>query len=226
MVNALIAFGLAIGWMDIVGVLCFEMVMFYMMRRRRLSKTEDLSTLEEQTVDQKPRNSLPSKSCIYLIIKYCFKKKPKPLLDLLSRQRMVESENAWIFWGYLLMLNVWIVVSLLMIAGITMHKPELMTIYLTWCFCGLVIDVLMILWWIFELFVGDAIVAMTNILISLLTFGKVLDYISRSKFIISFSAVELAFVLIIYAIYLNLAWSPDAENTKITSYFHWLLLEN
>lgn len=33
---------------------------------------------------------------------------------------MRESENAWVFWGYLLMLNLWIVVTLLMIAGITM----------------------------------------------------------------------------------------------------------
>ncbi|KAH8296650.1 hypothetical protein KR054_009363 [Drosophila jambulina] len=151
MVNALTAFGLAIGWMDIVGVLCFELVMFFMMRRRRSAENADLPTLEEQSVDQKTRNSLPS---------------------LLSRKYMRESENACIFWSYLLMLNLWIVVSLLMIAGITMHKPELMTIYLIWCFCGLVIDVLMILWWIFELFVGDAIVAMTNILISLLTFGE------------------------------------------------------
>ncbi|KAH8266131.1 hypothetical protein KR038_006421, partial [Drosophila bunnanda] len=150
-VNALIAFGLAIGWMDIVGVLCFELVMFYMMRRRRSAEKEDLPSLEDQPVDQKTRNSLP---------------------NLLSRKQMMESENAWIFWGYLLMLNMWIVVSLLMIAGITMHKPELMTIYLIWCFCGLVVDVLMIVWWIFELFVGDTIVAMTNILISMLTFGK------------------------------------------------------
>ncbi|KAH8367537.1 hypothetical protein KR200_000066, partial [Drosophila serrata] len=154
-INALTAFGLAIGWMDIVGVLCFELVMFYMMRRRRLDEKVDdkvdLPSLEEQPVDHKTRNSLP---------------------NLLSRKQMMESENAWIFWGYLLMLNMWIAVCLLMIAGITMHKPELMTIYLIWCFCGLVVDVLMIIWWIFELFVGDAIVAMTNILISILTFGK------------------------------------------------------
>nr|XP_041633258.1 uncharacterized protein LOC108071903 isoform X2 [Drosophila kikkawai] len=167
MVNALTAFGLAIGWMDIVGVLCFELVMYYIMRQRRSAVKADLPALEIQPVeDQKPRNPLP---------------------NLLSRQRMMETENAWIFWGYLLMLNMWIVVSLLMIAGIIMHKPELMTIYLSWCFCGLVIDVLMIFWWIFEMFVGDTIVAMTNILISLLTF--------------------------------------DAVNTKVTAYFHWLLLE-
>lgn len=47
-----------------------------------------------------------------------------------------------------------------------------MTIYLAWCFCGLVFDILYIFWWVFELFVGDAIVAMTNILISLLTLGE------------------------------------------------------
>lgn len=46
-----------------------------------------------------------------------------------------------------------------------------MTLWLIWCACGLVFDVFLILWWVYELFVGDAIEALTNILISLLTMG-------------------------------------------------------
>jgi len=52
------------------------------------------------------------------------------------------------------------------------HKPELMTFWLIWSACGLVFDALFILWWVYELFVGDAIEALTNILISLLTMGE------------------------------------------------------
>ncbi|EDX09973.1 GD12859 [Drosophila simulans] len=147
--NALNAFGMAIGWMDILGVLFFEMVMFYMMRRRRLAQKSEVASIEAQ--EKCHRDSLP---------------------NLLSRKKLSESENIWIFWGYLLMLNVWIGVTLLMIAGISLQKPELMTLWLIWCACGLVFDVFLILWWVYELFVGDAIEALTNILISLLTMGQ------------------------------------------------------
>jgi len=47
-----------------------------------------------------------------------------------------------------------------------------MTFWLIWSACGLVFDALFILWWVYELFVGDAIEALTNILISLLTMGE------------------------------------------------------
>ncbi|KAH8380038.1 hypothetical protein KR009_008616, partial [Drosophila setifemur] len=163
-VNALNAFGLAIGWMDIAGVLFFEAIMFYMLRRRRLAKETNEVCIEDPELKKAP--SLPI---------------------LLSRKKMRESENIWIFWGYLLMLNLWVVVTLLMIAGISLHKPQLMIVWLIWCGCGLVFDALFILWWVYELFVGDAFEALTNIMISLLTM-----------------AIEFGFIYVIYAIYLNL----------------------
>ncbi|XP_017080323.1 uncharacterized protein LOC108114079 [Drosophila eugracilis] len=168
MMNALDAFGMAIGWMDIVGVFFFEVIMFYMMRRRRLAKDIEDVSIEAQ-----------------------MESKRDPLPNLLSRKRLTESENVWIFWGYLLMLNVWVVITLLMIAGISLHKPELMVFWLIWCACGLVFDVLFIFWWVYELFVGDVIEALTNILISLLTMG-----------------IEFGFIYVIYTIYLNLSNEP------------------
>jgi len=57
--NALNAFGMAIGWMDIVGVLFFELIMFLMMRRRRLAKeSEDVAL--EAAIENK-RKTFPSK---------------------------------------------------------------------------------------------------------------------------------------------------------------------
>ncbi|XP_033159792.1 uncharacterized protein LOC117140802 [Drosophila mauritiana] len=173
--NALNAFGMAIGWMDILGVLFFEMVMFYMMRRRRLVQKSEVASVEAQ--EKSHRDSLP---------------------NLLSRKKLSESENIWIFWGYLLMLNVWIGVTLLMIAGISLQKPELMTLWLIWCACGLVFDVFLILWWVYELFVGDAIEALTNILISLLTM-----------------AIEFGFIYVIYTIFLNLSNATKNEETNV-----------
>nr|XP_016933051.1 uncharacterized protein LOC108012262 [Drosophila suzukii] len=163
--NALNAFGMAIGWMDIVGVLFFELIMFLMMRRRRLAKESEDVALEA-----------------------AIENKRKTFPNLFSRKQLTENENGWMFWGYLLMLNVWVAVTLLMIAGISMHKPELMTFWLIWSACGLVFDALFILWWVYELFVGDAIEALTNILISLLTM-----------------AIEFGFIYVIYIIYMNLS---------------------
>ncbi|EDV51311.2 uncharacterized protein LOC6546341 isoform X1 [Drosophila erecta] len=173
--NALNAFGMAIGWMDIVGVLFFELIMFYMMRRRRLAQKSEVVSIEAQSKCH--RDSLPSLFC---------------------RKKLSESENIWIFWGYLLMLNVWIGVTLLMIAGISFQKPELMTFWLIWCACGLVFDVFLILWWVYELFVGDAIEALTNILISLLTM-----------------AIEFGFIYVIYSIFLNLSNATNDAETKV-----------
>ncbi|XP_017133634.1 uncharacterized protein LOC108150173 isoform X2 [Drosophila elegans] len=96
------------------------------------------------------------------------------------------------------MLNVWVGITLLMIAGISLHKPELMTFWLIWCACGLVFDVLFILWWVYELFVGDAIEALTNILISLLTM-----------------AIESGFIYVIYTIYINLSNSREDDGHKV-----------
>ncbi|XP_017014537.2 uncharacterized protein [Drosophila takahashii] len=168
--NALNAFGMAIGWMDIVGVLFFELIMFYMMRRRRLARESEDESVEAQIESQR-----------------------KPLPNLFSKKQLSETENVWLFWGYLLMLNVWVAVTLFMIAGISLHKPELMIFWLIWCACGLVFDVLFILWWVYELFVGDAIEALTNILISLLTM-----------------AIEFGFIYVIYTIYMNLS-DPKKE---------------
>ncbi|XP_044778879.1 uncharacterized protein LOC6737555 isoform X2 [Drosophila simulans] len=96
------------------------------------------------------------------------------------------------------MLNVWIGVTLLMIAGISLQKPELMTLWLIWCACGLVFDVFLILWWVYELFVGDAIEALTNILISLLTM-----------------AIEFGFIYVIYTIFSNLSNATKNEETNV-----------
>ncbi|XP_017043541.1 uncharacterized protein LOC108089705 isoform X2 [Drosophila ficusphila] len=96
------------------------------------------------------------------------------------------------------MLNVWIGVTLLMIAGITLNKPELMTFWLIWCACGLAFDVLFIFWWVYELFVGEVIEALTNILLSLLTM-----------------AIEFGFFYVIYTIYNNLSNSSKEEANKL-----------
>ncbi|XP_016988989.1 uncharacterized protein LOC108051393 isoform X1 [Drosophila rhopaloa] len=184
MVNALNAFGMAIGWMDIVGVLFFELIMFYLMRRRRLAKEAADVSIEAPKENQ--RNSLPS---------------------LLSRKNLNESENVWIYWGYLLMLNVWVGITLLMIAGISLHKPELMIFWLVWCACGLVFDVLFILWWLYELFAGDAIEALTNILISLLTM-----------------AIEFGFIYVIYTIYMNLSNSQEDYKIDKKSLFSVMMI--
>ncbi|KAH8345819.1 hypothetical protein KR067_006759 [Drosophila pandora] len=172
--DALHAFGLAIGWMDIAGVLFFEALMFFLMRRRRLAEQADKGSAED-----------PIKS------------KGRSLPILMSRAKLSNAENDCIFWSYLVMLNVWIVVTLLMITGISLHKPELMIIWLIWCACGLAFDVLFIFWWIYELCMGDAIEALTNIMISLLTM-----------------AIEFGFICVIYTIYRDLLNSSDDSENK------------
>ncbi|KAH8262393.1 hypothetical protein KR026_001892 [Drosophila bipectinata] len=151
--DALHAFGLAIGWMDIAGVLVFEALMFFLMRRRRLTEPSDIESGKDP-----------------------IKPKGRSIPILMSRAKLSSAENNCIFWSYLAMLNVWIVVTLVMITGISLHKPELMIIWLIWCGCGLAFDVLFIFWWIYELFTGDAIEAVTNIMISLLTMGENLKF--------------------------------------------------
>ncbi|SPP76690.1 uncharacterized protein LOC117579785 [Drosophila guanche] len=169
MINALNAFGLAIGWMDILGVLVFELMIFYLLRSR--SHQSELNDVEQPTAEG---NAKPT------------------LRGLLGHRYLKESTKTWIFWAYLFLLNVWIVVTLLMIAGITWHKPELMLCWLIWCLAGLLLDLFFVLWWLFELCAGDAIEALTNIIISMLTM-----------------VIEFGFIYVIYTIYANMSNSED-----------------
>lgn len=41
--------------------------------------------------------------------------------------------------------------------------------WLIWCLGGLLFDLIFLCWWIVEIFTGDAIEAITNIMISFLT---------------------------------------------------------
>nr|ABN49337.1 IP18008p [Drosophila melanogaster]ABN49364.1 IP18208p [Drosophila melanogaster] len=86
-----------------------------------------------------------------------------------------------------------------------------MTLWLIWCACGLVFDVFLILWWVYELFVGDAIEALTNILISLLTM-----------------AIEFGFIYVIYTIFLNLSNATKNEETKVAekSRYHFMMISD
>lgn len=55
---------------------------------------------------------------------------------------------------------------------ILQHKRQLLLLWLTWCLGGLIFDVVYVLWWLWELISGDTIEALTNILISMITTGK------------------------------------------------------
>ncbi|XP_034659001.1 uncharacterized protein LOC117895444 [Drosophila subobscura] len=178
MINALNAFGLAIGWMDILGVLVFELMIFYLLRSR--ASQSDLNDVEQPTAEgnAKPRSR-------------------RTLRGLLGHRYLKESTKTWIFWAYLFLLNVWIVVTLLMIAGITWHKPELMLCWLIWCIAGLFLDLFFVLWWLCELCAGDAIEALTNIIISMLTM-----------------VIEFGFIYVIYTIYSNMSNSENEPETQ------------
>ncbi|XP_022218580.1 uncharacterized protein LOC111071500 [Drosophila obscura] len=178
MVNALNAFGLAIGWMDILGVLLFELMIFYLLRRR--------STREAPNDAEAP----PAEGA-------AAKPHRRKLTGLLGHRYLKESTKTWIFWAYLVLLNVWIVVTLLMIAGISLHKPELMICWLIWCVGGLFLDLFFVLWWLFELCAGDAIEALTNIIISLLTM-----------------VIEFGFIYVIFTIYMNMLNSPNESSNE------------
>jgi len=48
----------------------------------------------------------------------------------------------------------------------------LLIFWLIWCVFGLLFDVVYVLWWFWEMVMGDPIGALTNILISMITMGK------------------------------------------------------
>ncbi|KAH8305262.1 hypothetical protein KR018_008018 [Drosophila ironensis] len=151
MAKGLYTLGLAIGWMDIAGVVIFETLMFYLMRHRQMMEEKDVGSIEgSETKISKTRS----------------------LASLMTKGKLGAAENSCIFWGYLMMLNIWVMITLLMMAGISMQKPELMTMWLIWCAGGLVFDALFIFWWIYKICADDAIEALTNIIISLLTMGQ------------------------------------------------------
>ncbi|XP_017134602.1 uncharacterized protein LOC108150809 isoform X1 [Drosophila miranda] len=205
MVNALHAFGLAIGWMDILGVLVFELMIFYFMCSRAAQEApNDAEVPPDEGVVKQQR---------------------KPLTGLFGPRYLKDSTKTWIFWAYLFLLNVWIVVTFLMIAGITwvsafwnifnyppcrslhsQQKPELMICWLIWCVGGIFLDVFFVLWWCIELCAGDAIEALTNIIISLLTM-----------------IIEFGFIFVIFTIYTNLSSAPN-ENVKDSGLF--LIVKN
>ncbi|XP_017134603.1 uncharacterized protein LOC108150809 isoform X2 [Drosophila miranda] len=186
MVNALHAFGLAIGWMDILGVLVFELMIFYFMCSRAAQEApNDAEVPPDEGVVKQQR---------------------KPLTGLFGPRYLKDSTKTWIFWAYLFLLNVWIVVTFLMIAGITWQKPELMICWLIWCVGGIFLDVFFVLWWCIELCAGDAIEALTNIIISLLTM-----------------IIEFGFIFVIFTIYTNLSSAPN-ENVKDSGLF--LIVKN
>ncbi|XP_030373010.1 uncharacterized protein LOC115622990 [Scaptodrosophila lebanonensis] len=172
MVSTFHVFGLAIGWMDIVGAIIFELAIIYWLRQGVENALQpDVEARQVQRVNGRKLYG--------------------------SHSLLRDNKRIWIFWVYLLLLNVWIGVTMLLIAGILMHKPELMIFWLIWCAGGLVFDVFFVLWWLLELIAGDFIDALTNILISLLTM-----------------AIEFGFIYIVYNIYLELSLTPDGAKTS------------
>ncbi|ALC43787.1 CG43127 [Drosophila busckii] len=89
-------------------------------------------------------------------------------------------------------------------ASIKQHQPNLLLFWLVWCMCGLLFDVLFVLWWCWELIVGDAFEALTNILISLLT---MLNFFC--------AVIEFGFIYVIYHIYMNLLDVPHMPAFKL-----------
>ncbi|XP_017841502.1 uncharacterized protein LOC108599219 [Drosophila busckii] len=170
MISALNGFGLVIGWMDIMGALLFELMIVYTLRRRCKNNSNAAGELHATELQQQQQ----------------------------EQQNDIINVRPWMLWAYLLLLNVWILVSLLMIAGILLHQPNLLLFWLVWCMCGLLFDVLFVLWWCWELIVGDAFEALTNILISLLTM-----------------VIEFGFIYVIYHIYMNLLDVPHMPAFKL-----------
>ncbi|XP_064552319.1 uncharacterized protein LOC135438094 isoform X2 [Drosophila montana] len=176
MVSALNGFGMAIGCMDITGAVFFELMIIYMLCRRNGGRT----TADDSKEKQQQQGHVAT----------FYGNRVRP----------------WMLWIYLLLLNVWIVVSMLM--RLPQHKPQLLLFWLVWCFGGLIFDVVFVGLWIVELLSGDAIEALTNILISLLTM-----------------AIEFSFIYVIYNIYGNLTKSPkeqDINGNSLLRFSHFL----
>ncbi|KRF99214.1 uncharacterized protein Dwil_GK27243 [Drosophila willistoni] len=176
------ALGLAIGWFDIFGALLFELMILYMMKRCFNSRPiKDVEKQQQSDDLQQPQRRMTPK--------------------LYGPKYLHDNSNAYIFWGYLLLLNAWIVITLVMMAGIVLHKPQLMLMWLIWCIGGLVFDMFFLFWWLYELLAGDSIEAITNIMISLLTM-----------------AIEFGFIYVIHRIYENLSQSTEvAADAKVTT---------
>ncbi|KAH8415505.1 hypothetical protein KR222_001218, partial [Zaprionus bogoriensis] len=188
-VSALNGFGLAIGSMDILGALFFELMILYLIHRR--SRTQREASRSSSSAEKQLEAS-----------------------DVASEQRLRSSFSPWMLRTYLLLLNVWIVVSILMLIGILwvclslgfsskyilvyarspQYKPRLLLFWLVWCAGGLLFDAFFLFWWIFEIFTGDAIEAFTNILISLLTM-----------------AIEFGFIFVIYNVYVHLSQGSNGQ---------------
>ncbi|KAH8390799.1 hypothetical protein KR215_012076, partial [Drosophila sulfurigaster] len=152
-VSALNGFGLAIGTMDIIGAVFFELMIICMLWRSRVTVKKNASKQA--------------------------KKMSKNLATTIDR--VMISNNQFIpafqgkevgrrmLWIYVFLLNIWILASVLLICGIFLKKPQLLIFWLIWCLGGLILDIVFMLWWLWELLTGDAIDALTNILISILT---------------------------------------------------------
>ncbi|XP_062131087.1 uncharacterized protein LOC133842136 [Drosophila sulfurigaster albostrigata] len=166
MVSALNGFGLAIGTMDIIGAVFFELMIICMLWRSRV-------TVKKNGSKQAKKMTFQGKEV---------------------GRRML--------WIYVFLLNIWILASVLLICGIFLKKPQLLIFWLIWCLGGLILDIVFMLWWLWELLTGDAIDALTNILISILTM-----------------AIEFCFVYAVYNIYINLSSSGDGAS----NYIHPLL---
>lgn len=93
MVSALNGFGLAIGCMDIIGALFFELMIIFMMRQSRARQANRTTASE---LEQSPQVTSES----------------------LNGALNSKSLSPWMLGIYLLLLNVWIAVSMLMLAGI------------------------------------------------------------------------------------------------------------
>lgn len=131
----------------------------------------------------------------------------------------------WILKCYLVLLNIWIVVSSLMIAGILFvcpqcddlkrhlrfsshflqYKPRLILSWLIWCLGGLLFDFVFLCWWIVEVFTGDAIEAVTNIMISFLTMSTTFYYNINIVTFERSTAIEFGFIYVIYNVYMKMS---------------------
>ncbi|KAM8709956.1 hypothetical protein ACLKA7_016714 [Drosophila subpalustris] len=157
MVSALNGFGLAIGSMDIIGAVFFELMIICMLcRRRRASKKLQPTNVTSESLEIAIVTTYASVIGNHQFVPALFGKGVGP--------RML--------WTYLILLNVWILASTLLVIGILWQKPQLLLFWLTWCLGGLLFDVVFMLWWFWEMISGDTIDALTNILISMLTMGK------------------------------------------------------
>ncbi|XP_034482133.1 uncharacterized protein LOC117787664 [Drosophila innubila] len=118
-----------------------------------------------------------------------------------------QAVGSRMLWIYLILLNIWILASTLLVFGILWHKSQLLLFWLFWCLGGLIFDVVFVLWWLWEMISGDAIEALTNILISMLTMS-----------------IEFGFIYVVYNVYMNLSQSPvgQSNNDSLLSFANFI----